>query len=319
MLPRGLRSLDYSALLALIGTITAALLSASFLSDLILNPSVYVEIFNNGTRTPELLITNDGSKPANNLHVYILTSPPNKIVNITNTFSTTGVNLVGSTKLLEKDKPVTVNSDTVEIFIPKLVQGPGSEAYIRNLLESESGSFKVITSYDEGSGVGSTQPSIVRSITSTFAAPTTSTSTLLLIIIIGFVSLIPLTILAFKLRRRIKRRIIKTLLSNIQENRRKILKENSTSEEFINLYRKESDSSLEEKERQKQWNSRHSAELSKLIKNPKDYAVIDDLYTKISQRNEKINSLPTYDKKEVNTECFNLMEKALNIEWDNYL
>jgi hypothetical protein len=114
-----------------------------------------------------------------------------------------------------------------------------------------------------------------------------------------------------------KRSIIKTLLSNIQENRRKIVKDNSTSEEFINLYRKQKDGLLKKEEREEKWNSRH-LELSKLMKNPKDYTIIDDLYTKISERNEKIKTLPEYDKKEVNSECFNLMEKALDIEWNNY-
>jgi hypothetical protein len=132
------------------------LLSASFLPDLLLNPSVYVEIDKNQTWTPELLITNDGSSAANNLHVYLLAWPPNKIVNITNIFSTTPVNLVRSiTEPLEKHKSVTVNSDTVEILIPKLVQGPGSRAHIRTLSDSENG-IQVITSYDEGSGIGST-------------------------------------------------------------------------------------------------------------------------------------------------------------------
>jgi hypothetical protein len=316
-LSQGLRSLDYSALLALIGTITAGLLSASFLPDLIFNPIVYVQVFYNGTRTPELLITNDGSRPANNVHAYILAEPRNKIVNITNTFSTAPVNLVrNTTEFLGKDKNVTVNSDTVEILIPTLIQGPGSLAYIRTSFDSENG-VKVYTSYDEGSAIGSTQPSIIRSITSGFFAPTASASTLLLVIIIELVSLIPITILVFKLRRRMKRSIIKTLLSNIQENRRKIVKDNSTSEEFINLYRKQKDVLLKKEEREEKWNSRH-LELSKLMKNPKDYTIIDDLYTKISERNEKIKTLPEYDKKEVNSECFNLMEKALDIEWNNY-
>ena len=318
---QGLRSLDYTAILALIGTIIAALLSASFLPDLIFSPSVYIQVFKNGTSTPELLITNDGSTPANNVHAYILAEPSNRIVNITNTFSTTPVNLVRSTtELLEKDKTVPVNSDVAEIFIPRLIQGPGSLAYIRTSFDSENG-VKVYASYDEGSAIGSTQPSIIRSITSAFAAPPNTPASSYLIVIISIVLyLIAGIISVFWIRRLKKRRIIGTLLSNIQENRRKIVKDNSTWEEFINLYRTKIDASLEKEELEKALDARHSL-VSKLMKNPADYSIIDDLYAKISKRNEKIKSEPPppqYDKRELNTECFNLLEKALNIDWSKY-
>lgn len=321
ILSQGQRSLDYAAILALIGTVIAGLLSASFLPDLIFNPSVYIQIFNNGTRTPELLITNDGSRPANNVHVWILATPPNRIVNITNTFSTASVEVVTFEEVpLLKDKPLAVNSDTAEILIPTLIQGPGSLAYIRTSFDSDNG-IKVYTSYNEGSGVGSTQPSIIRSITSAFATPTTPSSSLFLVIIIELVLPVPVAILAFKLaRRRVREDIKETLLRNIQENRRKILKDNSTSEEFVNLYRKESDSNLKEEELETEWNRRHSV-LSRFVKNPKDYAIIDDLNDRISDRNIKMKSKPPppeYDKRELNTECFNLLERALNIEWSNF-
>jgi hypothetical protein len=340
-LSQRLRALDYSALLALIGTVSAGLLTAGFLPDILFNPVVFVEIKNSNIATPEMLITNDGSRPANNVHLYVETSK--KILTVTNIFSTTGVSMVRPTPLtLEKGKPIAVDSNSLEIFIPHLIHGLGSTVVLKTLLESKSDSYEVNILYDEGSGIGDTLPSFTRSIGSFY-----SSFLILLIPLLGIEVGVFIAITIFRAisRRRKRRLIIKTLLRNIGKNRRKIVKDNHTTEELDNIYHyverpwwkdryqgtfmrqyfqrmkpDKSDDLLDKKERMKLWNSRHS-ELQNLMKNPRDYAIIDDLYAKISERNEKMkeNHLPNYDKKEINTQCFNLMEKALNIEWHNYV
>jgi len=67
---RRLRGLDTTALLGLTGTVVAALLSAGFIGDFLVNPAVYVELKNNTASKPMMLVTNDGSQPAHNLSVY---------------------------------------------------------------------------------------------------------------------------------------------------------------------------------------------------------------------------------------------------------
>jgi hypothetical protein len=102
---RRLRGLDTTALLGLTGTVVAALLSAGFIGDFMVNPAVYVELKNNTASKPMMLVTNDGSQPAHNLSLFIQ-APSDFIMNITNTFSTTNVSLVEpDSKILPIGRP----------------------------------------------------------------------------------------------------------------------------------------------------------------------------------------------------------------------
>jgi hypothetical protein len=123
---------SFPSLIALSGTVIAALISGGFASDILFNPAVYVEIKNYGSATPKMLITNDGSEAADNLYLYIQAS--SKIISVTNTFSTANVSLVRPTsQILGMFQPITVNNNIVEILITKLTPGFASLS-IRNVL-----------------------------------------------------------------------------------------------------------------------------------------------------------------------------------------
>jgi hypothetical protein len=309
--------------LTVVGTVIAAFLSASFFPDLLVNPAVNVEVRDSEMTTPQMIITNDGSEPANNVHLFI-EGIDKKIYEVKNDFSTTSVFLVqpkpesGQEKQLEIDKPQCFMNKSecfpkepiklLEIRIPKLVQGLGSEVGIVPTLESRyslpSGAFnyRVVVSYDEGSGVVSDNPNYVRMISRMFSYGLfyTQGGLALLIFLISVIVLIPIISFVQYRNHKIKKRtIIDKLLKVILENRQIIVKEGYTTNKLFN-----------------KWTG---PELGGIITNPKDYTIIDDLHAKIDNRNREIGSLPDYDKKERNTECFNLMEKALNIEWSNYL
>jgi hypothetical protein len=311
--------------LALIGTVIAALLSASFIPDFLVNPAINVEVIGSELTAPRMIITNDGSEPANNVHLFIAGYNKGQnlgdwtIKSVTNDFSTTSVFLVQpksesepEPKVLEIDKRVCLNKEPecfsnepisiLDIHIPKLVQGLGSQVIIIPSLESRIANYGVVVSFDEGSGIVSDNPNYIRTLSYyfTYSVLFKTEGIAILMALMASALLVPiLFFVRFISRKRVRKRIINELLENIENNRQKIVRDGYTTSEYFNNWR--------------------GPELRYIITNPKDYAIIDDLHTKIDKRNGEIDSLPEYDKKEINSECFNLMEKALNIEWDNYL
>jgi hypothetical protein len=195
--------------------------------------------------------------------------------------------------------------DLLEIHIPKLVQGLGSEVMITPLLESPIRNYKVVVSYDEGSGIVSNNANYVRTISFyfTYYVLFNQWGITSLIALMTSALIIPILIFIRHIhRKRMKHNIIHQLLDTIQNDRQKIVKKNDTSDPL--------DGPIPIQELQNR----------KIDMDPKDYAIISDLYTKIEVRNNKMQDphLHDYDKREANTEILDLMEKAVSIEWDNY-
>jgi hypothetical protein len=336
---RRLGGLDATALLGLTGTVVAALLSAGFLGDFLVNPAVYVEVKNNtGTSKPVMLVTNDGSKPAHNLSMFIQSSS-DKIVNVTNIFSTADVTLVEPKSMtLERGRPVPINNNSLQIFIPMLSSGIGSKVEMETLLESQSGGISVTAVYDEGSTLGSDQPSYVRGLSILFSIIYAS--------FIAFsVGAIGYAIFEFWSRRSIRARFIKNLVFTLENLRRK-LEDGPNIPERIYLYKstrgqknrfKRLQRISKRKGLQYSYKDFYLSEVlkearsgvQKIMKDPKDYMIIDDLNSKIENRNNKIeteleaikNTSPEeyrHEVKRLNTECLDQIYKALNIEWENY-
>ena len=106
----------------------------------------------------------------NLLTILFIQSSSGKIVNLTNRFSTTNVSLVEpDPRILERGRPVPINNNTLQIFISMLSSGVGSKVEMDILLESQSGGVSVTAVYDEGSAVGSVEPSVVRRMSTFFS------------------------------------------------------------------------------------------------------------------------------------------------------
>lgn len=315
---RRLSGLDTTALIGLIGTIVTALLSTGFFSTFLVNPAVYVEVSNSATSQPYMLITNDGSKPAHNVSLFVL-ALPGKIVNVTNIFSTTNVTLMEPhPKTLEEGRPVPISNNSMQILIPVLTSGIGSRVEIETLLESESEFVRVIAVYDEGSTVESTDPSLVREM-SFFISD----------YYFWFVSLSGIAIIyagsLLWVRGRNKRLFIEKLVKTLENVHRKLADDYYTAE-GIHLYKL---NILYDSKDSSTIRARKRRYLQKIMKNPKDYIIIDDVNSKIEERNKKIenqleplkNTSPEeyrHELKELNIECLNQIHKALDIDWENY-
>lgn len=323
---RRLGGLDTTALIGLIGTVVAALLSAGFLGDILVNPAVYVQLIDIGTSKRYMLITNDGSEPAHDLSLFIQSSS-DKIDSITNTFSTTRVALVEPVPMiLERGRPVAINTNSLQIFIPVLSSGIGSEVNMEILLESQSGGVIVNAVYDEGSTVGTVAPSLVREMSIIF-------SNIGYPIVIGFsIYAIGYVILLLWGRRYRKRTHIKRLVTTLENWRRK-LEDDPYTPEGLYPYKRWYE---EDADPIKWWKKLHSR-VQDIMKNPKDYIIIDDLISKIENRNKKVEKIENeleaiqntpgeeylhevkkHEVKKLNTECLDQINKGLNIEWDNY-
>lgn len=283
---RRLRGLDTTALLGLTGTVVAALLSAGFIGDFLVNPAVYVELKNNTASKPMMLVTNDGSHPAHNLSLFIQ-APSDFIINITNTFSTTNVSLVEpDSKILPIGRPVQILDDFVQISTPILSSGIGSKLEIETLLDvlhSQSGGISVTAVYDEGSTVGSIDPSLVRQmsiITSehNFYLALTGYAA----VAIGYVTF------DFWIERRKRQRSIKELITRL-ENWRRNLEDDLSIPDRINLYERDESEDPRDSSTRQLWKRRHTR-VRKIMKNPKDYIIIDDLNSKLENRNKKIEN-----------------------------
>jgi hypothetical protein len=342
---RRLGGLDATALIGLAGTVVAALLSAGFLGDFLVNPAVYVEVKNNATSKPYMLVTNDGSEPAHNLTLFIQSSS-DKIVNVTNIFSTTNVTLVEPvSKTLDRGRPVPINNNSLQIFIPVLSSGVGSKVEIETLLESQRGGVSVTAVYDEGSTVGSETFSLVRRVSTVFSDTNIYAA---LIVVPGVVSV--LAIIRLGVRRHLRKKSINKLVSTIECLHRKLEDDPYIPERFY-LYKWHDSEDPENSSTRKWWKMRLSSirkwwkmRLSSIrkwwkmrlplpiaqdiMKNPKDYIIIDDLNSKLENRNKKIEKLKAikdtsseeyqYEVKKLNTDCLDQINKALDIEWENY-
>jgi hypothetical protein len=61
-----------------------------------------------------------------------------------------------------------------------------------------------------------------------------------------------------------------------------------------------------------------------LKKNVRDFVIIDDLYTELINRNQKLSqrdndSIDAQSLRKINNRCLELVKKALRIKWDNYV
>jgi hypothetical protein len=298
------RTVVISALIALTGTVLTVLFSANFLSDILLNPSVYIQVINNGTTTvPKMIITNDGSQPADNLHIFIQTST--RMVSITNVFSTTNVSLVKPTQQsLERNTPAQVNSNFLEIFIPKLIHGIGSKVEVETLLDSQSAGYEVHAVYDQGSTMGSFTPNIVRD---PFSLLYQFPAWQLTAIILGFIGSIGQFIAFFYEKRRNRRKNTQLVVNTIRHMRRLIM-DDPTATRPLDMH-------LEDLQR----------DLANVFKNPPDYLIIDDFLSKLYKRQEMIENLRSrgtpihpLDVGMINKEILDLAKKASEIDWKNY-
>jgi hypothetical protein len=262
-----LGAIDKTALLGLSGTIVAALLSAGFLSEVLLNPSVYIEVKDSGGTTPRILVTNDGSQPAHNLSLFLRTS--NKIINITNDFSTTEVILMKPISMsLERGITQHIDDYSLEIFIPRLSSGLGSIVEMETSLESPDGDYLLQGVFDEGSATATNAPNIVRNIS--------MYSFIFLPLFVAYsVVAIVIFIVAFWLRKRRRVRLMKALVLNIIRLRREIEDNRLTNQEIV-LYEvgkkpeKANVTFAQYPRVREMWNRIH-ANILKLMKNPKDY------------------------------------------------
>jgi hypothetical protein len=197
-----------------------------------------------------------------------------------------------------------------------LSSGVGLKVEMDILLESQSGGVSVTAVYDEGSAVGSVEPSVVRRM-STFFSDTNVYAALIALPGLAIVY----AIFRLGLRRKERAHSINKLVFTLEYSHRK-LEDDPYISERIYLY-KWYDSVDPELLK-----SRHS-KVRKIMKNPKDYIIIDDLNSKLENRNKKIeneleaikNTSPEeyqHEVKKLNTKCLDQINKALSIEWENY-
>jgi len=251
-----------------------------------------------------MIITNDGSQPADNLHIFIQTS--NKIINVTNVFSTTNVSLVRPTQqALERSTPAPVNSNFSEIFIPKLVHGIGSKVEIETLLESQRKGYNVSAVYDQGSTIGSFSPNIVRDSFSFFSF--FSDISFWPIIVTFSISIAQFYYILTKARR--KRRETTKLVVGVIRDMRRLIIDNPTATQPLGLEL-----------------AKLRKDLAIVFKNLHDYMIIDDLLSKLHKRHEMIRELESegtplhpINMAMINKEILDLSKKASDIDWKNYL
>lgn len=289
---------------------------------------LYIEVKDIGSITPKILVTNDGSQPAHNLSLFLRTSN-NKIINITNDFSTTDVILMKPKSVtLERGITQNVNDSSLEIFIPRLSSGLGSIVEMKTSLNNSDGDYLLQGVYDQGSATATNAPNILRNISMYSFIFLPLFVTYSAVAIVSF-------FLAFWIRKRRRVQLIKVLVFNIIKWHREIEDDPVTNQE-INLYQTKLDKKIEKANltfaqkypwERELWNRRH-ADILNIIKNPKDYVIIDDLYSKLNKRNEKIKTLEPkknpspeiyqYEVEKINDECLRQLNEAMNIEWENY-
>lgn len=156
-----MRYRQWNTLLAMIAVISIA---AAFLPSIISQeymkysklPDVDVKIvpMANGNLSNTLFsITNKGYGPATNISYVIYST--NKILELFNNFSTTKIINPAINNTLDINDKLIVNSNSIELFVPKLVPAYGSKVNIMAIIDLKDydihkNTFYSVASYDQG-------------------------------------------------------------------------------------------------------------------------------------------------------------------------
>ena len=234
-------------------------------------------------------IGNSGSAPATNVSLTLLTNPLVKITKLTMAISSSELFLKENHTKIKNQESTYVNNSVLELYMPKLAQGTGSLIPLELFFEKPVPSIvQVSVVYNQGSiGVrkgGNIEEDLI-SYWDTYETYFNILFALIFVVIFAYV--------IYFVWIQKKTRFISRLINELLEVRRKLLS-NSMTKESLTIH----------------W---PKVGLRK-IGNVKDYIIVDDLFTKLTERNKNINT----DVHEFNQECLDSVNKALDIKWDKY-
>jgi hypothetical protein len=238
-----------------------------------------------------LRLINDGGMPATNISLIIDSSK--KIINVTKRYGITDIVLPDfSNVVLQNNIPRYVDTNVIKMNISRLMPGEGSavEVEIKTDGEQTLDDYRAFVMYDQGSAVAK-DPSVFA-----FLSPGYITLNVLVWVALG--------IWYFYFFRTIKRkRLVQRLLGELIRWRGSIKSNPLTRDYLPKFYIGQMISSFNRK----------------YITGVTDYILVDDLYSKLIEREGKISNSTDNELKKINQQLLTLVQNALwQIDWKKY-
>jgi len=251
-------------------------------------PDVYASVQQSQLDYTALVrIGNSGSAPATNMTISLFS--PQTISNVT-AVSATDVYLKENLEQINNHEPKNVSAHRLDLLVPKLLQGKGSVIQLRLLMEKPAEIIRVQVLYDQGSvesGGGYTPSDHLAQFYEDWIGYYSY------LILLVFVALIGFFIYYSKKRKRAK--FISLLVDELLDARTKLM--DIANSDLLSV----------------KWLGHKN--VRKIISDVRHFVMLDDLYKKLIQRND---NLKTDKIRGLNQECFFLINKVLDIEWEKY-
>jgi hypothetical protein len=279
-------------------------------------------------------IINNGMTAATNVSIKI--DAPTKIINITNLKSFDNFTILFpkiNDSILQVKETLTINNNTVILYIPKLIPGSGSSITLMTFIDTSSlkdiNSFYrnpdlVSAKYDQGSNNGHLV------VNDPFAPTMSNFIFILYYLLYFFFILVIFPRLIYKWRRkriafRIYQEIItirdqllldsKNTFDNFEFKKAENIKKTSTMRYFFMVYRYMFNN-LKRKSLQQEIRNKDIALHTLKYFDSQDYYKISNFYKKLEDRNKHIIYIDLF---KLNKECSELAEDLIkNINWKKY-